>query len=439
MLVGGITTSAFVYLYPLVLVDITRNQFLDQAVRAGAATGGLNMLSHARQPVQPEYKGVVRPNFDTLYTSAQLELTEPVVLSLPAIHDRFYVMQFMDAWSNTFSSLGTRTTGTVAGNFVLCGPGFEGTLPVGTSRIDSPTKNVWMIGRLQILAAAGDIDVIHGHQDNMSMALLSKWVKDKDTAKRPTIPSGAPTSQAAPPDVLSKLTAEQYFEYGSKLLKENIPPAADIAEVAVLKDGGIVPGQILNWSALGFWQRQKLLAQKALQAVLLGKASLPLRKIVDGWMILPNNIGNYSTDYQTRAAIALSGLGANIPADAIYSSSRPLPSTAHTIRFEADELPPVKAFWSVTLYDDAGYVVKNELNRYSLGSQSNLTRGTDGSVTLYLQSSAPTDADEVSNWLPTPRHGTFVLTSRFYHPESLLLNGSWHMPPVELVQDDVFV
>jgi hypothetical protein len=164
-------------------------------------------------------------------------------------------------------------------------------------------------------------------------------------------------------------------------------------------------------------------------------------RLRDGWAVPPMAIGQYGTDYGLRAVVAMAGLGANLAADAVYPNAQfdadgePLTGgKRYVLHFPAGQTPPVRAFWSVTAYDNDGYLIANPLNRYALGDRDPLVRNADGSLDLYLQSDEPAAARR-GNWLPVPAQGPFRITARLYWPEQSVLTGDWRMPGIRRVRD----
>ena len=148
------------------------------------------------------------------------------------------------------------------------------------------------------------------------------------------------------------------------------------------------------------------------------------------------NVGRYGTNYLFRAIVAQVGLGANLPEDAIYpratkdGDGQPLMGTnRYVIRFPKGQLPPVGAFWSITLYDSRQFFVQNPINRYAIGDRDRLKFGDDGSLSLYVQQQSP-GADKESNWLPA-RNGDFNLFMRLYSPKKEILDGTWKLPAIQ--------
>ena len=427
---GVIRTGAEAYLYgyPLVMVDLTREA-------AARTIGPENELRRVRQFPDASFRGVVRPNVDTLYTTAFIDMAAgPFVFEMAPNDQRYALMPFMDAWTNVFASPGSRTTGQAGGRFVLAGPGWAGSVPEGMSLLRSPTRIVWLIGRIQTDGAA-DYPLVRRLQDGITLRPLSASV-DATTAG-----AAAPAGTAWRPEVtappilqMAALSADAFFTRLARLLTDNPAAAADAPMVARLARLGVAPGQPPQWGRLDQWAvgLGRWLADWSV-ARALEKPRNPVR----GWSTPPANLGQFGADYRTRAAVAKVGLGANLPADATYPSTRidaqgrPLDgSQRYRLHFKAGELPPVKAFWSVTAYGEDDFLIGNPINRYALGDRDPLVRNADGSLDLLVQATPPDGAMQ-ANWLPVKAGEPFLLTARLYWPKAEVLSGSWGMPAVE--------
>ena len=185
----SIAREAYIYFYPLVLMDVSRKHFTNIEPDKMFGRGPMNTFSHARTFPPATFRGATHANFDTLYSVGWLDLTkEPVVISLPDTQGRYYLLQLLDMWTDSFAGVGKRTTGTGAGNFVVVGPGWQGDLPQGLQRISAPTPFVWVIGRTRT-DGPQDYDAAHKVQDGYKMTLLSQWGSDrKPSPSRLTLP-----------------------------------------------------------------------------------------------------------------------------------------------------------------------------------------------------------------------------------------------------------
>ena len=173
----AIAKDAYIYFYPLVIMDVSRKHFTNIEAGKMFARGPMNTFSHARTFPPATFRGATHANFDTLYSVSWLDLTkEPVVISVPDTHGRYYLLQLLDMWTDSFAGVGKRTTGTATGNFAVVGPSWLGELPQGLQRINAPTPFVWVIGRTRT-DGPQDYDAVHKVQDGYKITLLSQWGK----------------------------------------------------------------------------------------------------------------------------------------------------------------------------------------------------------------------------------------------------------------------
>ena len=431
-----IAQEAYIYFYPLVLMDITRKQATN--IEPGKLFGRGPMNSFTNVPAYPpaDFRDVVRPNFDTLYSVAWLDLTqEPPIVSAPDTDGRYYLLPMLDMWSDVFASPGWRTTGTKAANFLVAPRAWQGTAPAGVERIDAPTPFVWIIGRTKTDGPA-DYDAVHKIQAGYKVTPLSQWGK---TAVMPTVTIDPGVDMKTAPKVqVGTMPADKYFAYAAELLKVNPPHITDEPIIARMKRIGLEAGKSFDMAKLDPVIRDAL-ADTPAQAQKLMAWKLPtLARVVNGWSMNTDTMGVYGNYYLKRAIVAEVGLGANVPEDAIYPANladetgKPLDgANKYVLHFDKTEAPPVNAFWSVTLYDADGFQVANPLDRFALSSWMPFKYNADGSLDLYFENRSP-GADKEANWLPVPK-GPFNLTMRLYAPKSDALTGKWQPPPVRRV------
>ncbi|ARN82916.1 DUF1254 domain-containing protein [Methylocystis bryophila] len=430
-----IGVDAVIYGLPLVIMDITKAKLTNVAKPQGFAAP-VNQFVNARSFPDASFKDVVRPNVDTLYSAAFLDLSaEPIVLSAPDTHGRYYLMPILDAWTNIFASPGKRTTGTKAGHFAITGPGWQGTLPNGVTELKSPTNMAWIIGRTQTNGPA-DYPAVRAIQDGYKLTPLSAF------GKRYVAPQGKvdPNVDMKTPPVeqLQNMSAEAFFDRLAMLLQSNPPPASEATILTQLKAIGITPGEKFELPKLDPAKARGL--EKSVAAA-LEKLRAETRKIGagdNGWRIPPMTLGNFGDNYALRAQVALIGLGANLPQDAVYPSAfvdadgKPFDgANRYVIHFDKSATPPVDAFWSITLYGEDGFFVANPINRFAISSWMPLKKNADGSVDVYVQRASP-GKDKESNWLPAGEKA-FNLTLRMYWPKEKppsILDGSWKPPAV---------
>jgi len=428
--------DAYVYFYPLILMDLTRKQSIN-GTRTEFGQGPMNTFASVPAYPPADFKGVVRSNFDTLYSIAWLDLTkEPVVLSMPDTSGRYYLLPMLDMWTDVFASPGWRTTGTQAGNLLITSPGWKGHVSEGFTRIDAPTPYVWIIGRTKT-DGPSDYDAVHKVQAGYKITPLSRWGKAPQAV---TLKIDPTVDMKTPPMVqVDTMSAGAYFAYAAELLKLHPSHSTDQPIIAEMQRIGIEPGKSFDISRLDPTVRKGVEAAPE-QAQELMKWKVPtIARVVNYWSMNTDTMGVYGNYYLKRAMVAQLGLGANLPEDAIYplnlgdEAGNPLEgANRYTIHFEKGSTPPVRAFWSITLYDSNGFQVANVLNRFAVSSWMPFRYNPDGSLDLYFQSDSP-GKDKEANWLPAP-NGPFNLTMRLYSPQPDALTGKWNPPPVKKME-----
>ncbi len=224
----------------------------------------------------------------------------------------------------------------------------------------------------------------------------------------------------------------------NRLMIANPPAAADSLAMAKFASIGVGPGKKFDLSVFNE-QDQRVIEQIPRQVLIGLKEELKGGSgLVNGWKPISKTVGSYGTNYPERALVSFVGLGANLPADALYptvsfdADGNPLHgSNKYVLHYEKGQTPPTNAFWSLTMYDAEGYMVANPINRNAIGDRSNLKVNEDGSIDIYFQHSSPGKSRE-SNWLPTPT-GDFNMILRIYWPKQEVLDGTWKTPPVKKV------
>jgi hypothetical protein len=432
-----IGVEAYVYFYPLVSADVTRRQLTNIESGKMPGRGPMNTFAQFRAFPTAELRVVVRPNFDTLYSWAWLDLTkEPILLSVPDTDGRYYMMPMLDMWTDVFAVPGKRTSGTKAGSFAVVPPGWQGQLPAGVQKIQSPTPFVMIIGRTQTNGPK-DYAAVHKVQEGYIITPLSQWGKAPQPVRAVIDPL---VDMKTPPlDQVNKMPAAAYFKYAVEIMKLNPPHVTDWSIVARLKRIGIEPGKSFDYEKLDPSVQQAL--GKAATDGLKGMyAKMPtVARVVNGWQMNTDTMGVYGDYYLKRAIVAMVGLGANQPEDAIYplniadADGKPLLGQyKYVLHFSKEAIPPVNAFWSVTMYDEEGFQVANPINRFAIGDRDDLKYNADGSLDLYLQHDNP-GPDKESNWLPSPATGTLGVTMRLYAPKAQALDGRWNPPAIKRV------
>lgn len=435
--------ESYLYGYPIVLMDLTKNVSTNIEIpHATRPIAPVNQLGHFRKFPDHTLTAIVKPNVDTYYSIAWLDLSDgPQVVSMPAT-DRYYLLQLLDAYTNVFASLGTRTTGMEAHDFLIVGPNWKGETPAGMSLIKAPTDMAWMLGRIQVNSPEDGATIVKSIQDSMDLVPLSAFGK-KDFVQ----PNGVVKKEhqgIVPVKAIRDLDVNTYFNKLSELMAENPPPTADADMLKRMAKIGLVPGQPFHISTDNFILKTKLskLPDYIHQQLEARRNNPDTSQMVNGWMVATENIGTYETDYRRRAYIDFIGLGANLPEDAVYPNAAQDvngdeldASKKYHIHFDKNQLPPVNAFWSLTAYNADEFLVKNDLNRFALGDRDDLIYNKDGSLDLYIQSTPP-EKEKRNNWLPIPNDGRFYLTLRLYWPKEEVLDGKWEIPFVVPVKNE---
>jgi hypothetical protein len=426
--IQAIAQEAYIYFYPLVIMDVSRKHFTNVEAGKMFARGPMNTFSHARTFPPATFRGATHANFDTLYSVGWLDLTkEPVIMSVPDTHGRYYLLQLLDMWTDSFAGISKRTTGTGPGDFAVVGPGWYGDLPQGVQRINAPTPFVWVIGRTRT-DGPQDYDAVHKVQDGYRMTLLSLWRKPPQAVAIKIDPS---VDMKTPPvKQVEQMTPDAYFAYAAELLKVNGAHIIDQPTLARIKRLGIEAGDSFDPTKVDPVIREALETAPATAQKAIITEWPKVGRTANGW-VMNTDSGAYGANYIKRAAVAMFEIGMNLPEDSIYPDTAATPLDGHNnyvIHFDKGALPPVDEFWSVTVYDLQGFTVPNPTDRYTLGDRSNLKPNADGSVDIYLQNTSP-GADEDSNWLPVPVQ-PFSLHARLYSPRPPAIDGTWAMPAV---------
>ncbi|MCP8940774.1 DUF1254 domain-containing protein [Alsobacter sp. SYSU M60028] len=428
-------TDAYVFGYPLVTMEMTRRVVTNVAGPVGTRAPMGHVIKLRSYP-DATFRDVTAPNADTLYTTSFFDVgDEPWVLSIPDMKGRYFLLPFLNGWTDVFQVPGTRTTGTQAQTFLISGPNWTGAVPAGMRQLKSITSIVWLLGRIYCTGTPQDYAEVHALQDQFKLQPLSTWGKDW------TAPAGKvdPAIDMKTPvrEQVNKLSTVEYFTLLAELLKRNPPAAADAPALERFKRIGLEVGKSFDPQYLeGAWDKR--VPQVAQDRILLHFMSRDGdMSRVNGWNYTVK-AGVYGTNYVQRALVTYIGLGANRPQDAVYPTSlKPSlvenydGSRKYTMRFAKGELPPVKGFWSLTMYDESLFFVANPINRYSMSLRTNPKFEADGSLVIYIQNESP-GPDKEANWLPAPK-GKFHLMLRLYWPEEdqpSILDGSWKIPPV---------
>jgi hypothetical protein len=413
--------KAFVWGYPLV---VTR-----RTLQTLGALVGTNSLYDQTAPSGVATRTIVSPNVDTLYSVAVLDLrSEPMVLTVPDVTDRYWTYQFLDAWTDSFFYVGTRATAGKGGTFVITPPGWSGTVPAGAQRVASPTPQAFLLGRYLYRDAT----------DVANVVALSRTLVGLHTLTGATSPAPPPALGSPPgtPQQVGSDGAPFFDELGDTLSIDGPASTADMAALAGFASLGIGPGlhpaaraiaasDTTSLDALAAGVKQGMAEMAAEESMTSGKGS--------AWTVRLD-VGTY-TDPLVRAAIAQVAWGANVPAEAVYalsaidSAGNPYSGAKrYVVHFAQPPAVGVQGFWSLTMYGPDRFFVANSLDRYAVGDRTaGFVTSADGSFDVYVQNTSP--AGHEANWLPAPS-GAFQMILRLYLPQAPVLAGTYTYPTV---------
>jgi hypothetical protein len=431
-----IATEAYIFGYPLVTMEMTRRVLTNVAQPEGNKAP-MGQFANLRKYPDASFRDVTAPNADTLYSITWLDLSkEPYIFSIPDLNGRYYLMPMLSGWTEVFEVPGKRTTGTKAQQYAITGPEWKGNPPSGIKELKSPTNMIWIIGRTYCTGTPEDYKAAHAIQDKYSIVPLSAYGTPYTPPKGKVDPSIDVKTPVR--DQVNKMEAQTYFNMLATLMKENPPSEEDAPMVAKMAKIGIVAGKKFTLTTLDARFIEVINKAPKLALEKIKAHEKKAGEVVNGWLI-SKNFGAYGTNYLQRASIAAAGLGANLSEDAIYpmstsdSEGKPYSgANKYVLHFPKGQLPPVKGFWSLTMYNDQLFFIENPINRFSISERNNLKKNSDGSIDLYIQNQSP-GKDKESNWLPAPNEN-FILMFRFYWPEESIINGSWKPPAVKQVK-----
>ncbi len=438
--VKAIATEAYIYAFPMLAAYKAMYEFnIDRASTQYKAP--FNQIWNDARTSTPQDTAIVTPNADTPYSMVQADLrAEPIVLCVPAVeNNRYYSVQLSDQYSFNYGYIGSRATGNGAGCYMVAGPNWQGETPAGIAQtFRSETQFSLIIYRTQLFRPS-DIENVKKIQAGYTVRPLSAVLKQPAPPAAPAIDFPPFTN-----DEPFKTEFPAYLDFLLRFAPEVSQEKALRARFARI---GIGPGKTFDFNDLS-------LEDKA--AVGLGVRDAykqiddrrnNIGKNIDGWLI-GSAFGDrafYHGDYLLRAAAAMAGIYGNDAVEAMYPYTRvdgagdtiDTSKNKYTITFAAGQLPPVNAFWSVTMYDGKSQLlIKNPINRYLINSPMlpAMKKNPDGSLTIYVQKDSPGKAQE-ANWLPAP-DDTAYLVMRLYWPRvgspSILPagSGSWQPPAV---------
>ena len=425
--------EAYTYGLPLLVTDVTFKTMTSVDISNGSF-GPVNQFNNVRTLNNPNSTAVVAPGANSLSSIAWLDLSqEPQVVHVPEVIDHGYVLAFIDPYTNDVLNLGN-VEDTQPGNYMVVGPAnYSGPIPEGVSRIDVNFNRIWIIGSTQ-LKGSSDLQNVNNIQDNYTITPLSQY----GTNYTPPVPVNPNTNI-----IYYKMPSGiAFFDVLGQQLALFPPPAADQPAISKFSEVGIGPGMTPSLNP----GLSKDIIRGLEDAVADGPALIKNETMNEYFLsfgkhngYLVGGFGQYGTNYQLRAVISQIGLGAFTSEQAIFGmgytdfNKKPLNGSSSYV-LHMTSLPPVNGGWTLTAYNLAGQMIPNSIYRYQFNQDSNLTRNADGSVDIYLQSTAPTDPAKLNNWLPTPDGQGFEIIWRLLAPKPAeipgILNGTGWQPPV---------
>ncbi|MGO4175914.1 DUF1254 domain-containing protein [Bosea sp. TAF32] len=437
-----IAEEGFIYGLPLVMNYAVMHEFAVDR-NSGQFKAPFNEIYNMHHVATPADTAVITPNSDTPYSILWLDLrAEPMVITVPAVErERYYSVQLIDGNTYNFGYIGTRATGSEPGDYLVVGPNWKGSTPAGIKQVfASTTPFVFANFRTQLINA-DDMPNVEKVQAGYKAQPLSSFLKQAAPAAAPKI-AFVPATTAGIKD--------NFFEYLDAALQFVPETPRDKAVRAKLARIGIGPGKTFAFKDLSLEHKAEILVAMKQGDDKIGKWLASGSKEINGWNVssLLGDEAFYNGDWLKRAGAAKAGIYGNDAVEATYPLTRkdatgePLDGSKHkyTLTFPPGLLPPVNAFWSVTMYDGKSQLlVKNPINRYLINSPMlpGMKKDADGSLTLYIQKDSP-GADKEANWLPAPDDKIY-LVMRLYWPKttppSILPagEGTWQPPGVKRV------
>lgn len=429
-------TQAYIFSYPWVFLPKIQYSWVVVPPKDPALTPNmpLNQWWHARNIITSDYRDGGAPNNDTLYSSTWLDVgKEPIILSHGDMSDRYFTFEIASMNSDNFTYVGASSTGSKAGHFAITGRDWKGTLPKGVTQLPpSPTDSVLILGRTAVRGPK-DVAAANALQDTYKLTPLSLWGK-KDAV--------VPENREVPKPFDPKDDPLADWKTINRAMVNNPPLKQHAVLLDMFKGIGIGPG--LDVEAMDDATKRGLAraakdGMQMLQSMLATGLGKPK---VNGWSVPPATMGRamIHNDFNTLAVQCLGGIISNDPSEAIYfnthadSEGQALNGkNKYTLRFEPGQLPDVKYFWSLTMYDLTNNLVRNPIDRWAIGSLSKeYQEAPDGSLTLYLQKESP-GKDKESNWLPAPE-GEFWVVFRTYGPSKVIADQTWKLPPLKITK-----
>ncbi len=425
-----------IYGYPLVMMN-TLKGYDTYARSAREYRAPINQFAHAkRQPTPLDTQN--DPNIDVLTSNGWLDLSNgPLVFHVPAIYKRFFLFELFDGWTNIVTTIDPSVTDAKEKNFMICGPDFKGSAPKNVALVRSRTTMVYIRGLTQCFGPE-DYNNIYTLQNSYTLTPLSKFGKPYSPPAMLPLANAIATKQSAA-DQLSDMSFITFFNRFAALIKKNPPCTQDIAMCKTMAKLGIDPEKSFDAEDIN----------RNVENGLEDAFSDAIEKINDDfncvittrnqWKMILRKESDFGTDYTRRAMLARASLPVSLSQNILAASSNADSNgnrlnglNRYKIHLKKEEIPPAKAFWSLTLYTGFNHLAYNSANVYAIQSfADSLKMNEDGSCDIYIQRDKPTDPH--SNWLPCPKE-PFSLMLRLYQPQPKAVDGEW-IPPSVICRD----
>ncbi|HVP13693.1 MAG TPA: DUF1254 domain-containing protein [Phycisphaerae bacterium] len=435
----AIAEEGFIYGLPIVMNYAVMYEYAVDRT-SGQFKAPFNQIRNEPRVFTYKDTAIVTPNSDTPYSFVWMDLrTEPIILSVPAVEkSRYYSVMLCDGNTFNYGYIGTRSTGSKAGDYMVVGPDWQGETPPGIKKVFRSSTQFSLAGYRTQLFNPNDMKNVEKIQAGYKVQTLSAYLKQ-------------PAPPAAPavnfPKIDKELAKTNFFEYLDFSL-QFAPAGPEEKEIrAKLATIGIGPGKSFDFKDLSLEHKAEVALGMKDGEEKVTKAVSSFGKDINGWKVgsPDGDRAFFNGNWLLRATAAQAGIYGNDAVEAMYpmtrsdASGEPLDGSKHnyTLTFAAGQLPPVNAFWSITMYDGkTQLLIENPINRYLINTPMlpGMKKNPDGSLTLYIQKDSP-GADKKSNWLPAP-NGPIYLVMRLYWPKetppSILPagEGTWKPPGV---------
>ena len=427
-----IALEAYVYLYPLVMMEATKQQL--RAARPSHLDPTKDLFVHQMSTATDKWRSVARPNIDTLFSSAWADLSAgPVLLTIPPAEGRYHMFQMLDFWTDVFAVPGSRSNGHDGVVVKIVGPEWAETAVERDGEdfvLRSPTPTMWVLGRTAA-ESGDDLENARAFVRRCSLVPMASpgFTFDPDEID--------PELKGKPPvTFVDGLTPAKYFEMADVILRREGPHATDGSVSMRLTSLGIGTASPFVFADQSAEVRDALTRAVPDGIAAIRQARNSAARIINGWTYSTGDIGTWGNNYLRRAFVARIGIAANPPEDAVYVQSlhdnrgdKLDGGHAYVLHFVTP--PPAHAFWSVTAYDREGFLISNELDRFGIRSRDDFAMNDDGSFDIHLGPMRPSP-DATDNWIPT-KLGPLALSMRLYMPRAEFIAGTWSPPSIVAV------